>query len=88
MGRDIDDVEYAMQYEERTWEIVGDADDYRQTQERIEIMEAMKGRSDPISPSDLADLLQKDRSNVNHMLLKMERDGYVRKVGYGKYVYI
>jgi DNA-binding transcriptional ArsR family regulator len=87
-GRDIEESETALQHDKDTgrWVVLGDAAQFRQSKERSDILMAMKAAGDPISPRELADALNKNRSTVRNLLDKLLKAGLVRKERTGKYV--
>jgi hypothetical protein len=86
-GRDIEDCELALQWDSQyaLWSIMGQADEYRVSRERTEILDLLRARAEPMSPSEIARALDKSRDNCNHLLLRMQKEGWV-KSNNGKYL--
>lgn len=86
-GRDLHEIETAMEFDNGTghWSILGDATRIAKTEERQEIIEVLGRSVDPMTPSEIAAMLGKSRSNINHMLTKLYAEGKVEKVTAGKY---
>jgi len=78
-GRDIEeDAEYALRWDHTlaAWSLVGDADEYRQSEERREIIELLE-TTGPLEPKDVAEALDKNPSTTRVLLRKMLADGQV-----------
>src|SRR5829696_2834797 len=78
-GRDIEeDAEYALRWDHTlaAWSLVGDADEYRQSEERRVIIELLQS-SGPLAPKDVAEALDKNASTTRVLLRKMLADGQV-----------
>ena len=88
-GRDLIEFENAFAFDKTRglWTQLGDADAYRHSEERSEILEVLKLAGEPLSPSAIAAALgrgEMDADAVRKMLARMGAD-LVKKVGYGKY---
>lgn len=92
-GRDIEDYEHALANKGEgdfiRWQYMGDASIYRDTKERVQILETMleegATHANPIKTSILAKILGKSDQNVSKMLGKLEREGKVNKNSYGQW---
>jgi len=86
-GRDIDEIEQAMQFDQTTgrWSILGDAADVRRSDERRAIQKAISAAGEPLSPSEIAAATGMKDANVRVLLHKMAKDGEVTKGGRGRY---
>ena len=82
-GRDIEEIETAVQFEKATcrWRALGKASDVRRTDERSVILELLADNREPMSPSEIADALGLPRNNVKQLLFKMAKAGEVEKSG-------
>jgi hypothetical protein len=89
-GRDLEEVETALQFDKETgaWSILGDAWQVADTIERREIQEVLGRSVDPMTPTELAAAVGKSRQNVQKMLAKMYADGKVEKVTSGRYTLV
>jgi hypothetical protein len=87
-GRDIEnEQELALNWDNdtATWKIAGDAEEYRGSKERREIIECLRSLGGTAGPKEVSDALGKDYNAVKQLLYKMGNDGDVRNVGGGKY---
>jgi hypothetical protein len=89
-GRDLEEVETALQFDKQTgaWSILGEAWHVADTIERREIQEVLGRSVDPMTPTELAAAVGKSRQNVQKMLTKMYADGKVEKISSGRYVLV
>jgi len=79
-GRDIEDsAEYALKWDAETagWTIVGDAEEYRMSEERKAILGVLEQAGEFLSPGEVADALGKPRNTVKQRLWRMAQDGQV-----------
>lgn len=79
-GRDIEEpVELALEWDANvaSWCIAGNADDYRLSKERAEIMTVLDDNGDPMTPTEVATALNKDTNTVKQRLWRMSKDGQV-----------
>jgi hypothetical protein len=93
-GRDTEQpAELAMKFdmEAATWEIVGDAEEYRMSEGRRAISRLLENADDPLSPKKIAEALRerdpkvKDGA-VREMLSQMVKDGQAKNLRRGAYV--
>jgi hypothetical protein len=78
-GREVEEEqELALKWDPNTagWCIVGDADEYRQSEERRAINELLE-KTGPLAPKDVAEALDKNASTTRVLLRKMLTDGQV-----------
>jgi hypothetical protein len=86
-GRDIEEpAEYALKWDAETagWTIVGDAEEYRISEERKAIIRVLVEASEFLSPGEVADVLDKPRNTIKQRLWRMAQDGQVENRN-GKY---
>jgi hypothetical protein len=86
-GRDIEEhAEYALKWDAETagWTIVGDAEEYRMSEERKEIFGVLTEADEFLSPGEVADVLGKPRNTIKQRLWRMAQDGQVENQN-GKY---
>jgi hypothetical protein len=86
-GRDIEEpAEYALKWDAETagWTIVGDAEEYRMSEERKAILGVLEEAGEPLSPGEVADALNKPRNTIKQRLWRMAQDGQVENRN-GKY---
>jgi hypothetical protein len=87
-GREIEEEqELALRWDQNlaSWSLAGDADEYRQSEERRKIIELLERTGVPMGPKDIAEVLDKNRSTVRVMLLNMKQDGQVIAASEGGY---
>lgn len=86
-GRDIEEVEKAVTFDPETarWSIVGDIFAVAKTSERQAILDALTNAANPMTPTEVAAVVGKERSNVSHLLGKMLDEGKVVKSEGGLY---
>ncbi len=87
-GREIEEeAELALTWDANLakWTLAGDADEYRLSEERRAIVEALGRAHAPMSPKDLAGALDKSHGSVKVLLGEMVKAGQVANPSYGKY---
>ena len=86
-GKDIDDIDWAVQFDRIKWryQVLGNAVQVAQSDARQEILDtlAMSG-SDGMTPKEVAEEISRKPNNVRQLLLKLKRDGMVQE-NHGKY---
>jgi hypothetical protein len=85
-GRDIDDIEEAMQFDPMTghWTILGNAGDVRKSDSRRSIIDALRTEGE-MTVSDLAAATRMERNPLDQLLWKMVRNSEVKKTKRGHY---
>jgi AAA domain/3'-5' exonuclease/Domain of unknown function (DUF3854) len=89
-GRDIEqEREFALSWDAASaaWSIAGDAEEYRGSKERAEILECLRSAKGPMGIKEVSDALGKPYNNVKQLMWKMSNEGDLRNVG-GKYVVV
>jgi hypothetical protein len=88
-GRDIDEVEAAVEFNRDTcrWRVLGDATEARRTAERSAILSFLIDQDGPATNADIAGGTGMDRNNADQLLFKMAKAGEVLKSGRGRYVH-
>lgn len=87
-GREIEEeAELALRWDAAlaSWTLVGDADEYRLSEERRAVLGALGSASGPMSPKDLSEALGKSAGSVKVLLGEMVKAGQVSNPSYGKY---
>jgi Fe2+ or Zn2+ uptake regulation protein len=88
-GRDVEEPgEYALKWDAEiaSWTLMGGAEEYRIGETRAKILRALADADDgPMSPTDIATEIGENLDNVKQTLRRMDKDGQVKKVSYGKY---
>ncbi len=88
-GREIEEeAELALKWnaELATWTLAGDAEEYRVSQERQEIVQTLVEAGEPMTPKGVSELLDKAPNAVKYLMWKMSKDGQLTTVGKGHYV--
>jgi hypothetical protein len=87
-GRDIEEeAELALTWDANlgSWALAGAAEEYRLSKERLELVAALKGADELMSPKDLSEALDKNVGAVKMMLGEMVKAGQVSNPSRGKY---
>ncbi len=93
IGRDIEDEqELALNWNKATarWSIAGQAEQYRLSGERAEVVRVLKESGGELRPKEIADRVGYDTNSdaVRKLLRKLvEEDGMVKNTRHGKYAY-
>jgi hypothetical protein len=82
-GRDVPEADHALSFDAETcaWTLLGDASEYRLSEERREIVELLRAATEPLSPKRIAETLGKKDGAVRYLLHKMAKSGDVDGVG-------
>ena len=86
-GRDVDEQELALKWDALIgcWSLLGEAGEYRMSQERAEIIEAIRVAGRPLAPKELHDMgIGTTYPAVKQTVWQMSKDGQLRNDG-GKY---
>lgn len=88
-GRDLEEYTRACTFDRTTcrWTVEGDAAEVRRTDERGRILAVLEDADSPMNPTDIANLSDMKRGNVDRLLGKMAKAGEVTKQGRGQYVH-
>ena len=86
-GRDIEDLEKAVQFDRGTctWTVLGEASSVRYSGERAAILAALQEAGEPMSPTDVAAITGMKIGNVRKLLANSVKDGLAVRVGRGRY---
>jgi AAA domain/Winged helix-turn-helix DNA-binding len=85
-GRDITDTDKALQFDSATglWSVIGDAEEYRHSEERRRIIAAIREAGRPLGPKDIAEASGLSYGSVKHLVRKMEADRILLSIA-GRY---
>ena len=74
-GRDVNESENALEFDDETaaWILLGDADEYRQSKERGDIMQAIRDYG-AMRVKEVAGELEKNENTIKTLMRRMERD--------------
>ncbi|MCT8999122.1 AAA family ATPase [Chelativorans intermedius] len=86
-GRDVDEKETALSFTDGLWNILGDANKVRTTDERRAILDVLAEADEAMSPSDIAAAAGMSAGSVRFLLFKMVKADEVKRHGRGKYVH-
>ena len=87
-GREIEEeAELALRWDAdlASWTLVGDAEEYRISQERQEIVRVLTEAGEPMTPKEVAELLGKPPNTVKYLMWRMSKDGQLATAGRGRY---
>ncbi len=86
-GRDVEERELALRWDAEfcLWSILGEAQEYRVTTERAEVLRVLTDAGRPLSPAQVAPLLQKRPNATRVLLWTMAKAGQLRSLGRGLY---
>lgn len=88
-GRDIEEEkELALTWDNTTatWTIAGEAEEYKLSKERQEIIDCLRSIGEPAGPKEVGEILGKRVNNVKQLLWQMSNDGEIRTADRGKYI--
>jgi hypothetical protein len=87
-GREVEDeAELALRWDagRASWTLAGDAEEYRLSQERRSLVEALRAAGNGMSPKEIAETLGTSVGSVKVLLGEMVKSGQVSNPTYGKY---
>jgi len=87
-GREIEEeAELALRWDAdlASWALVGDADEYRVSNERQQLLQALQNAEALMSPKEIAEATDKTVGSVKVLLGEMVKAGQVANPSYGKY---
>ncbi|WGF89891.1 AAA family ATPase [Marinivivus vitaminiproducens] len=81
-GRDIEETEKALRFDKHTgmWELLGEAADFRRTEARQEILDALE-ENESLTRSDLVEMTGKSKQAVSNLLSKLVKEGRITAAG-------
>jgi len=89
-GRDVEEArELALTWDRQTasWILAGDADEFRLSKERKEVLRTLREAGKPLGPKDVEAALGKKSGTATRKLMSdMAKDGLLRREEHGKYV--
>lgn len=84
-GREIEEIETALELNGGRWKILGPASEVRRSEEREVILDILGNTDKPMAPKAIADALNIPVNNVKQLLFKMAKAGEVQKKARGQY---
>jgi hypothetical protein len=87
-GRDVEEQDIAMSFDSKTctWIEMGQAQDYRISKERQEILDIMKREGKPLSPADIAKITGKNKSTTKNLIYSLLDSQLITQISFGKYI--
>lgn len=87
VGRDVQQTELALKFDlqSTSWIIDGESDEYRISDQRMDILNLLRNTEKPMRSSEIAKVLGKKDNAIRQLLSKMYRDGDVIKPINGSY---
>src|SRR5262249_508867 len=74
-GRDVSEQCLALEFKEGFWNVLGDAETVKVSQERKAIVAALLRKTYPMTPKAIADATEKNISTIRTLIQRMTRDG-------------
>ena len=87
-GKDIKErKELALKWDQDacTWAIQGEAEEYKMSKARQEVLSVVSDADGPVTPTYVANALGKSVNTVKKMMWEMSRDGQLASTGSGRY---
>jgi RecA-family ATPase len=87
VGREVAEQDLALKFNSTcgTWTVLGDSAEYQQTQERRDILAALRSIGRAAKTKEIAEAVRKSVSTVSHTLAKLLAEGLVSSPSYGVY---
>ena len=87
-GRDVPEAEIAIEFDKDTGCAIrlGNADDFRKSEERRQIIRLITESDDGLTPNEIAQALGKKSVSIRTLLFKMKADGQIRPTVSGRYI--
>jgi len=84
-GRDIEEIEKALRFDKGTWEVLGNAEDVKRSEQRRKILDVLTDATTALTPTEISKEAGMKESNVKYLLRVMVKAAEAEKVGYGQY---
>jgi hypothetical protein len=86
-GRDVEERELALQFDPKyaLWSIAGDAENFRMSRERADVLALFKKAGKELTPTEAAPLLGKTVAATKLTFWRMAQDGQLLALGDGHY---
>ncbi|MBB4067421.1 AAA family ATPase [Gellertiella hungarica] len=84
-GRDIEEIEKALRFDKGRWEVLGDADEVKRSDQRRSVLRVLEEAERALSPDDISKEIGMKVNNVNQQLRALIKSGDAEKAGYGQY---
>lgn len=86
-GRDVQEVDTAVQFNDGLWSILGQANEVRRSDERNKVLAVLRDQTEPMTPSEVTAETGMKLPNVKMLLSRMAKAGEVTKRGRGSYLH-
>jgi DNA-binding IclR family transcriptional regulator len=88
ISRDIENTEYALGFDKPsgTWVVLGPAEEYRRSENRQAVINALEEAGEPVGPAYIAEALDMNPNTAKVLMRRMFADGDIRQEGRGLYV--
>lgn len=84
-GRDIEEIEKAIRFDKGVWEVLGNAEDVKRSEQRRQILQVLTDATMVLTPTEICTEAGMKETNVKYLLRAMVKSGEAEKVGYGQY---
>lgn len=86
-GRDVDEERYALHFDSTicSWSLIGTEEERLKSREREEILRVLAMAPEPMTPAQVAKVLEKSRASMKQSMWRMASDGEILSIGEGKY---
>lgn len=85
-GREIEEIETALELDHGIWKILGPAADVHRSDERKAIIGVLAKANKPMSPKEVAQTLDRNENNIRQLLHQMSKAGEVEAKSRGAYI--
>lgn len=86
-GRDVNEDTLALQKDSCAgWVLLGDAAEYKQSEEKRQIINLLRVTGEPMTPKEIA--LALGKTNLRMTLTRMEKEFLIKKIDCGRYTYL
>lgn len=85
-GRDVEETAYLLKSEDGiNWDITGDADEVKMSEERKEILAVFEEFKEPLSAKEVTEVLGKNSNTVRYLINKLWHSDYLQRTAHGRY---
>ena len=84
-GRDVHEQRLALEFRDGLWTLLGDAAEHELGETRKLIVQVLREAGEPLSPSEVAKALERNRVTVQRLMGTMHEQDQLWKAGKGKY---
>ena len=85
-GREIEDIDIAMELVAGRWQILGESDVVKISKERKSVIELLQNAGEALGPKAIAEALEQPEDNIRQLLSSMVKDGEINKPSRGRYI--